>query len=350
MTNQNSDRSEANSTSDKQNRDSNPNPIEEKAKIFNLKTFLKLLWLFITEEKAKTFNPKTFPELLWLLIATRQGWRGIFAVSSILVIAIWGAAWLVTNVIPPENKIDIQTVVGTFTYTNGNTRRTVISLSPTGGDKDTPWVETGIKVKKGDVIRITASGRINTAMRTIVTQGIKPGIDDPTWVGPSGLDNSQKRISFPLYDQAKLLPDKGTTYYGFGMLLAAVKDPTGVVKTESIYPFPQDENEPLELTTEKNGELVLTVNDIWLSGDKKDIYVPSFEGEDNKRYYRQLAESEAAFKENIDSWSKETKQKKAYEQYLKREEGWKSIKDNNNWNIWYDDNIGAFSVAIIINP
>lgn len=345
MTEQNA----ANNTNEEQNRDANSveeseqsvasNDSNEQNKNNNSSS---------VQNEARTFNPKTFPELLWLLIATKQGWFGILVVSLMLVAAICGAAWLVTKIIPPENKIEIQSGIVSFTVTNGNTARTVLSLSPNGGDKTTAWVKTGIKVKKGDDIKITASGRINTAMRTIVTQAIRPGIDDPTWVGPNGLSESEQLVDFDLYDREKLKPDKGKTHYGFGMLLTAVKSPLEEeVETESILPFPQDENEPLEFTAEKDGELVMTVNDIWLYKDRKYVYVPDFE--ENIDYYTQLAEAEATFKEDPDSWSDDMKREKAEEQHQKRLDGWKNILENNNWNIWYDDNIGSFSVAIVVN-
>jgi hypothetical protein len=63
-----------------------------------------------------------------------------------------------------------------------------------------------------------------------------------------------------------------------------------------------------------------------------------------------LAQYDAAFKdEDFNSWSKETERQKADEQYQKRLKGWDTIVHNDNWNIWYDDNFGAFSVSITVN-
>ena len=326
---QNSEQSEANNpNSDEQNRNNDSN-----------------------KKEAKTFNPSTFPELLWLLIATKQGCFGILATSLMLVAAICGTTWLlVTKIIPPENKIEIQTPVASFTITNGDISKTFLSLSPTGGDEDTAWVKTGIKIKKGDDVEIAASGRVNTAMRTIVAQATRPGFDNPTWVGPNGLSGSNKprqSVDSDFYDDKKLKPDDDT-HYGFGMLLTAVKTPTEDVKPESIYPFPQEENVPLEFTAEKDGELVLTVNDIWLGSKKKHVYAPEFKGQRNIEHYEQLAAAEATFKDDPTSWSPDKKRRKAKEQYRKRDESWKSVEANKNWNVWYDDNIGSFSVAVIV--
>lgn len=305
---------------------------------------------------TKISNPKTFPEFLWLLIATKQGWTGVSVLFGVLSLAVCITTGLVILIIPPENKFDVETTFGRLTFTAGGKKNTVLLLSPNGGDKNTPWVRTGIKVKEKEEIKITASGRINTAMRTIVTQAIRPGIDDPTWVGPSGLKESKRFSPFKLYEQKKLQPPilskdgkKYDRYNGFGMLLATVEDCPQDVKLESIHSFPEDDNKPLEFKAEKDGELLLTVNDIWLGREQEDVYVPKFEGKENIDYYVQLAEAEATFKEDVDSWTEEIKLKKAKEQHSKRKEDWKDIKLNGNWNVWYDDNIGAFSVSIVIN-
>ena len=292
-------------------------------------------------DDGKKFN--NLYEFLHFLIADKQGIRFLLSVLGVaLSLAIAGIYFL-----RPE-KIEITTGLGKVTIKNGDTQNTVFLLSPNGGDENDPWVKTGIEIKEGDVIKITASGRVNTALKRIVAQTIVPGIDEPTWVGPSGLSRSQNRIYFKANDQSKVLPDKDNTYYGFGMLLAAVKDSKDVVQQEDIIPFIKNSNY-IKFTAKYDGKLVLTVNDIWLDGGMKDTYVPPFI-EDNIQHYLQLAKYEAAFKEDFNSWSEEEELEKAQEQYQRRLKGWETIKESSNWNIWYDDNIGAFSVSITVNP
>lgn len=91
---------------------------------------------------------------------------------------------------------------------------------------------------------------------------------------------------------------------------------------------------------------MLTVNDIWLGPDKKHVYVPDLE--ENIEYHEQLAAAEATLKDDPTSWSPDKKRQKAEEQCVKREEGWESVEATKNWNIWYDDNIDSFSVAITV--
>lgn len=141
----------------------------------------------MTDSEQQSSDGKKFSngfEFLHFLLTDKQGKSitvcllGILAVFALLAIAF-------IYYLPPE-KIEITTGLGKVTIKNGDTQNTVFLLSPTGGDENDPWVKTGIKIKEGDVIKITASGRVNTALKRIVAQTIVPGIDEPTWVGPSG--------------------------------------------------------------------------------------------------------------------------------------------------------------------
>jgi hypothetical protein len=293
----------------------------------------------------------TWPGFLFSLITTKQGWLGIIVVTLIVTVICTAAALIVTKVIRTEDKIDTITGVGTISIKRGSTQNAVFLLSPNGEDENTPWVRTGIKVKKDDVITMTASGRVNTSIKRVVAETIKPEVEERTWVSPNGLDRSLDYIYFPSYKYNMILPDQkiaGGAHYGFGMLLAAVKDfnGKGIIEEKNIHPFIQNE---IKFVAENDGELVLTVNDIWLSDDMENIYAPPF-NKDNSKHYLQLAEFEAAFKgEDFKSWSEDTKTKKAKEQHQRRLKGWNSIVSRNNWNIWYDDNIGSFSVSITVN-
>lgn len=286
---------------------------------------------------TRVYSPNSFPELIWLLITTKEGWFGIFIIALI-------TTWLIPNIVPKENRLEIE--FGKLTIVNEGARETILSLSPTGGE-DSAWVETGIKVKKGDSVRITASGRINTQMGAIVTQALQPGVDEPTWVGPSGLKDSDVFYSFPLYNKKKLLPDEDGAVYGFGMLLAAVQNSQKKVEPESIQPYM--DNEAIEFIVEEDGELVLTVNDIWLNENSELTYAPEPKDRETINYYKSLIRSQASFDgQNFDL--EDITDPEAKEQYNKRKEDWLIVQNQKNWDIWYDDNIGAFSVAITVNP
>ncbi|MBU7587127.1 MAG: hypothetical protein KAF91_30480 [Nostoc sp. TH1S01] len=82
--------------------------------------------------------------------------------------------------------------------------------------------------------------------------------------------------------------------------------------------------------------------------ERKEVYVPPF-NEDNFEYYLTLAKLQVGSNQDFDSWSKTTQRQKAQEQYQKRLMQWQEIVKQKNWNVWYNDNTGAFSVSISIN-
>jgi hypothetical protein len=284
-------------------------------------------------------NPNNLWEFLFRLITTKQGWLGITG-----IVAIVTAAVLITIHFMRPDQIEITTGVGTISIKKGNTQNAWFSLSPTGGDENTPWAKTGIMVKKGDLIKITANGRVHTSIRRLIAEAMTPEIDEQSWASPSGLSRSQDPPSFlPQRDRHKLLPDKNGAYYGFGMLLAAVRDDKQQIKEDDIEPI----GENRQFTAKTDGELVLTVNDIWLDKEDKDVYAPPLNQEENFKYYLQNAYFQAALKgEDFNLWSKETERQKVEKQYQKRLKSWELVVKNNNWSIWYDDNMGSFSVSI----
>jgi hypothetical protein len=298
------------------------------------------------QQSVNTYDCNTLWGFLYFLITNKQGQRILTGMAAILAVAVLGTIYFMR----PE-EIEISTNSGSITLKKGTTQNALFLLSPNGEDKDTPWVRTGIEVKQGDKIKITASGRVNTSIKRVVAETIRPEVDERTWASPSGINRSDNTTYFPGLDRFLLLPSKNDAYYGFGMLLTSIRDSKKQIRTENIQPFtPSGENDNfIEFTAKNDGDLVLTVNDIWLSDDMENIYTPPF-NKDNFKHYLQLAEFEAAFKgEDFKSWSEDTKTKKAKEQHQRRLKGWDSIVSNHNWNIWYDDNIGSFSVSITVN-
>jgi hypothetical protein len=80
----------------------------------------------------------------------------------------------------------------------------------------------------------------------------------------------------------------------------------------------------------------------------KEVYVPPF-NEESFLYYLKLAQIQNALNGDFNSWSKTTQDKKAKEEYQKRLKKWHTIVERKNWNLWYNDNIGAFSVSVTVN-
>lgn len=270
---------------------------------------------------------------LSLLYKTKEG---------LLFSAILAGTFITGLYLMRPDRLEITTNAGTISLKRGNTQNAILLLSPSGGDENDPWVGTGIMVKKGDKVKITATGRVHTTLRRLVdTVENTPDFAVP-WTGPNGFQPLQDYPYQAIRDKYKLMPGQKGAYYGYGMLLAAVRDARR--QTESQEPI--GENREFKAATD--GELVLTVNDIWLKPEMKDVYVPPFN--DNFEYYKEQAEFRAAGNgEDVRTWSEATKHERANQEYEKRLKRWKVIVAEKAWNNWYTDNIGSFSVAVTIN-
>lgn len=296
-------------------------------------------------QNEKSFDQSSFThwlEVISFLLKNKSG-----RVLTIILMSLIGATIATVAYITRPNQVEITTGFGKVTIRNGKTQNSVFLLSPAGEDENTPWVRTGIQIKKMDRIKITASGRVHTSLKRIVAEAQEPvtitSTDSP-WVSPKGLLRSQDLRLQADRNKAKFLPDENGAYYGYGMLLGAVEDNKQQVLKEDIEPIGENH----EFSAKNDGELVLTVNDIWLDEKMKNIYVLPFEN--NLDYYKNEAHFYAILKEeSFNNWSKETELRKAKEVYCKRLKSWDAIVSSGNWNVLYEDNVGAFSVSITVN-
>jgi hypothetical protein len=295
-------------------------------------------------QQAQTQNSPSVPtftfnwlELLSFLFRTKHG----LLLTSILILVAGAIVSLSLYIMRPD-QIEITTKAGTINLKKGNKQDAILLLNPVGDDKNSAWIKTGIIVKEGDQVIITASGRVNTSLKRVIMAAQTDEQMESPWVGPEG--SKLEDDYFKDRNKYKLLPDKNGAYYGYGMLLAAIKDSKSQIKPDNIEPI----GESKTFTATTNGELMLTVNDIWLSSDMKEVYVPPF-NEESFLYYLKLAQIQNALNGDFNSWSKTTQDKKAKEEYQKRLKKWHTIVERKNWNLWYNDNIGAFSVSVTVN-
>jgi hypothetical protein len=293
-----------------------------------------------TKQSPEENSLKSWFEVLTFLFKTKEG----RFLTTILMLVLGVVVVAIAFVMRP-NRIEIITGVGTITVKNGNTQNSVFLLSPSGADNNTPWVKTGIKVKKGDKVKITASGRVHTSLRRLVAEAQNPATVDSIylpWVGPEGLPSSQDYKLQAARNSYKVLPDKDGAYYG--LLLAGVKTPKRQIAQDNIEPIGDNH----EFQIKDDGELVLTVNDIWLNGSMKDIYVLPFDK--NFEYYKNEAYLQAMLTgENASLWSKKMEIEEARKEHEKRLRNWNTIVKNKAWSLWYEDNTGSFSVSITVN-
>jgi hypothetical protein len=267
-----------------------------------------------------------------------------------ILMAILGVVVITIAFIMRPSKIEVSTGLGTITVKDGNTQSSIFLLNPCGSGENTPWVQTGIKVKKGDKIKIAASGRVHTALKRLVAEVQNHETVDTTslpWVGPEGLpfsSDSKLQSALDSFNSYKVLPDKNGAHNGYGKLLAGVKNSRQEILPDSIEPIGNSR----EYQIKEDGELVLTVNDIWLNEKMKDIYILPFDK--HFEYYKSEAYFHATLTgETVSNWSKEKEKEKAREEYQKRLRSWDKVVKNKSWNLWYEDNIGSFSVSITVN-
>ncbi|KYC42281.1 hypothetical protein WA1_20095 [Scytonema hofmannii PCC 7110] len=302
------------------------------------------------DQQAPTQNQHSIPtfsnwlEVISFLLRSKHG----LLLTGLLIIVVGTVMSLTLYFMRPE-QIEVTTKAGTFTLKRGNKQDAIILLSPVGGDENTPWVSTGIQVKSKDKVKITASGRVHTSLNKLI-EAVQTDAPNSGWVGPIGSMRQHERPKDRSKD--KLLSDKNDAYYGYGMLLAAVRDSkNGQVKPEDIVPVKDGHN--FEVKTD--GELVLTVNDIWLSPESQDTYAPPLKSgigvdDENFRYYLEKAQNQAILNgEDSNSWSEKKRLEKVKEQYTRRLKNWSKISRNKNWNAWYEDNIGAFTVSVTVS-
>lgn len=292
-------------------------------------------------DRSKQNSPTNWVGLIYYLISTKQGLK----VIGILIIVIIIIFSLFIYIMRPA-QLDVQTNAGTISIKNGSIQNTVFMLSASGSRENnrTPWTRTGIMVKKGDKIKMQASGRVHTALKKLIDVAETDKRILPSWVGPGGSTVNQEKEWDIRREENKLMPDGGD-HYGYGMLLAAIRDESKGGEVGS----PVAVGDEHEWEAEKDGELVLAVNDLLLDGKSRDVYALPLKN--NYQYYKTIVQREDRLrKENNEYLSNKTLNEKINESYQRRLSTWDNeIVPNGNWLIWYDDNVGAFSVSITVN-
>ncbi|MBN3907530.1 MAG: hypothetical protein HWQ35_13490 [Nostoc sp. NMS1] len=284
-------------------------------------------------------SPTTWVEFIHQLISTRRGLItiGFLLAAFILVLSLIFYSWR-------PDQVEITTNAGTITIKKGSTQNAVVMVSASGSTENgkTPWTRTGIIVKKDDKIKIQASGRVHTALKKLITIAETDQQILPSWVGPNGSDPNMHKDWDSRRASYKLMPDKDTVH-GYGKLIAAIlRQDEGVRNLKAV-------GEKNEWDIEEGGELVLAINDILLKPDARDIY--ALPVKDNYQYYKTKIDDEDLLKKkNGESIPNKPLNERINEAYKKRLATWdQDILPNSNWMVWYDDNIGAFSVSVTIN-
>ena len=175
------------------------------------------------------------------------------------------------------------------------------------------WANTGIKLKPGGRVRISASGHINLALHRLSMAAEEDTVPSCGWVGPEG--GSQPTETRKELMRRRVLIDSRSDW---GALLAYVL-PDGRPKPGKLNPAPDGvcllgADGIVANSAGQNGTLWLTVNDSVLRHDdlalSKEVYLSG--------------------STNCTSRSK----------------CWDRIVSNQYWDVWFDDNIGQFLVQV----
>lgn len=266
--------------------------------------------------------------------------RILIAIISILIFSFLSFAIYIFR----PSQIEFNAQAGTVIVKSGSKQNSIFMLSSSGTrEQGEPWTETGVEVRKNDKIKITASGRVHTALNKLITISQTDKKIQPSWVGPNGSSTHQESDwdKIEARNGKKLLPDEGGAHYGYGMLIAAIRDSQNKVKRNEIEPIGSER----EFTARKNGRLVFAVNDILLDEKAKDTY--ALPPDQYPEYYEDKLNNDPLF-EDLKK-SNMPREEKIRSIYNDRMIVWKKIKEKNNYMVWYDDNIGSFSVSIAVN-
>ncbi|MBN3958242.1 hypothetical protein [Nostoc sp. NMS8] len=281
-----------------------------------------------------TTSPEKFRRFLTYFIV------GVFGIVTL--------TWIILDKIKP-NKVSLKdgtisieaNKAGTLTLEKDNKKSIIMVLSPNGGIDD-EWVDPEIQIKKGDSVNITASGKINLSLAGIIKAAQEDVQPKAPWNDPKGL--SKNDDNNPLYPERNNF--KTMKEYPFGMLIAAIrKDNLSLDKY-------QIGNER-KFKAETDGKLLLTVNDIWLSAEKKDAYLPPEPTGRNREYYLNkvlgsINSDTTIATQQFLTWNKGKQDSEIMNKYNERKKKWDELNTQRNYGLWYQDNIGSFAVTITI--
>jgi hypothetical protein len=195
------------------------------------------------------------------------------------------------------------------------------------------WVDTGIVLKPGETIKLSASGQINLAVHRLVEAANEDRVPWYGWVGPEGKELPKAENPPTIYirrQEAQLLIHPESKPGCLLMYLGSEGQPP----PDKRDPRPKDimaiGRGPKQYRNEskQNQQIYLTVNEKLLANTDKA----------REAYVGTQAEIDATYGLNSDGTPRFT-----LEQLEKR---YKYVIDNAYWDVWFDDNIGEFLVKV----
>ena len=252
-------------------------------------------------------------------------YRGLFFIFIVLlffVCAIWGI-WFYVFQNPKIDKL---------VFENNNLKSIALQYEVKGKPcyimnfhTSVLWEKLDVLVKPTDVINIKATGRYNTAIHHVIDAAISDSLPVFPWCSAKGIPsntNYPTRLA-DLY-RSRYRIDTGSNYGA--LLVQFVPKTVQNVPNRPAYTsmFAVGESNILEMSRFKSSEegyLYFAVNEIPLNQDMENVYVIT---------------------KNIDiGYEKRHPLKQQKKQ-------WQYIKENQYWNLWYDDNEGSILIDLAI--
>lgn len=197
------------------------------------------------------------------------------------------------------------------------------------GDDDSPWIASGTRVKKGDRVRIEASGKISTSFHHMLRAAENDSLPVSPWTGPAGLNRYAQtpvrdaRSEDVARDKYLICPETNP-----GALLAIVADgkpadPHVSGKKHKVHPpkrNKQGAHATIEFEAEIDGSLFFAINDVWLTTENRAAY-------DGNGKSTEVGPDGNPQKSNRMTWED-------------------VVARYSYWNLWYDDNSGGFLAVV----
>ncbi|MEH2086816.1 hypothetical protein [Nostoc sp.] len=280
------------------------------------------------------------------LISSPEKFRRLLILFILFILGLGASLWIILDKIKP-NKVNIGTFsveagnAGSLTVAEDNKKTIIMVLTPNGGTDD-EWVNPEIEIKKGDTINITASGKINISLAGLIEAAQDDVEPKAPWNDPEGL--SKYHDINPLYPERNNF--KTMKEYPFGMLIVAIKKDDLSLDKYQV-------GKQRKIKAETSGKLLLTVNDIWLSPNKKDAYLPPDPTIKNREYYKNevlnsISSDKAVVEQKFIALNKEKQDIEIIKKYNERNKRWDELTKQKNYGLWYQDNVGSFAVTITI--
>lgn len=268
----------------------------------------------ISGEPIMSTNPELQAEVAALKaqLATAPGVLDVKLAISLLalLVAVWAA--VAPNRADVENNLNKENA--TVVTDRNEVTKTLILLPA-----NRLWLDTGLEVKKGQSVTITASGSINLAAHRLV-EAMKDHKRPPFgWIGPDGGKYPYPRSFDNKRSKSLIFPDPD--YYG--ALLACIV-PAGDLPLGLKNPKPNGIKRigsRGSITAEATGSLWLVVNDVILTEQSHDDYV--HDQDILNAVYGPGKVTEA-----------------------QKEKEWKEIKNEGYYEAFFDDNLGELLIQI----